>query len=242
MIIMHHFLVFCTWAMFASRFTFVSSSELFASEANPIDSLTTHDVIDMSFLENSDASLFKLHNDNLFNSDFTIPSTSGVDDDETDLFDQSATDSNANSPFLIADISVNNCLSPPSKFRTIRMRSSAICTDSGQQQNEGELSLPSLPPAEESISSPAVAKAVDATVRKRWCSSTNVKDFGNIPVCNVGNSEEFDEDVENSEESALRAAGDFIDSSVVALSPFRNILSGYLSEFPPPPRILLSTT
>ena len=238
LIIMHHFLGFCIWAMCAAPFPFVSSSELFASEANPVDSLTMHDVIDMSFLENSDVSSFNLHNDNLFNSDPTVPPSNSADNDESDFLDQSAMDSNANNPFLIADNSVNNCLSPPSKFRTIRMRSSAMCTDLGQPQNGGELSLPSLPQAEDITSSPAVANAVDAAVRRRWCSSTSVEGFGNIPVCNVGNSEEFDEDVENSEESALRAAREQIDFSVVAKSPFRNILSGYLSEFLPPPFFL----
>lgn len=241
LIVMHHFLAVCIWAMFTSRFFFVSSSDLFASEANPVETLTMHDVMDLSFLDNSDASSSNPNNDNLFAFDPAISPTSSVGDDETNLFDQSATDPSANSPFPLADLSVNNCLSSVFKFQKIRMRSSAICTDSGLQQNAGELLLPSLSQQENSISSPAVAKAVDASVRKKWCSSTSVEGFGNIPVCNVGNSEEFDEDVENSEESALRAAGDAVDYAVIDQSPFRNILSGYLSGFYFP-LILPSTT
>lgn len=224
--------------MFTSPFTFVSSADLFSADANPIDSLTMHDVNDLSFLDVLDASSSSdLNNDNLFTFDPSIPSISSAAGDETDLFDQSAADSSPNNPFLLTDISANDCLSPSSRFRKIRMRSSAICPDpeqqQQQQQNGGASSSPSLSPEQNSISSPAIAKAVDASIRRRWCPSSSVAGFGNIPVCNVGNSEEYENDMENSEERAVQAAGLDVDSAVVALSQYRNILSCYLSEFVP---------
>ena len=228
---MQYFFITCIWIVYTPYLTSASSSDLFSPGPgnDETDLLAMNDPIDLSFIENSDALSSSLDDNNLFTTDKIFSPTNVVDANGSDFLDQSSADLILNNdPFLLTDTSSpDSCHSSLSKTRKIRMRSSNICSASEQQQNGGQSSFPSSSQELNSITSMAVAKAVDASIRRKWCSSSGVQGFGNIPVCNVG---EFGGEMENSEEKAVEAAGLDVDDASVAASPFRNLLSCHLCE------------
>lgn len=201
--------------IFASCLVSALSSDLFSSEARDIGTLD--DDNDLSFIDNLDTSY------NLFTSNTLISSITSDEDNEYNFLDQPIEDSSLNDPFLLTDTSPVNCLSLSVNVRKIRIRSES-CPNEQPQQSSQEQNNNILP------STDADSAAMDR-VRKLWCSFTNTEGFGNIPVCSVPDEEGFSSGPENSEEQARRLDDPQQNPTNSDASPFRNIMSGHLSEF-----------